>query len=345
MNKFYWNLLRLVILVFLVTACAPKNDLILVVDTSGSMKKNNQFQKVKQSIKNLLLESYQKFENVHVVEFSKESKPVMSMKISTNSDLVEVYKTLDELEASGNWTNLVGVMDDSLQKIRKIRGATEGKNVTLIIYTDGKHDLPEGESDLRFGDLLDKYYGNYSPTQQDWFIYYVELEEKDPEFQDFLEKSKSGVVIDKENATNTESFAFTKKDYTEMAIGGLGAILLLLLIRIVLNLRKPWFGDHVIYYQSKTGSGGNNKINLDMYRKPLFNNYLIIGSKAKISLPGLEKKHALIGVSGDGKIYIKPIGKSKVLVHNSPARKRTFIKNGYKFTVGNYDFNLVLEKK
>jgi hypothetical protein len=325
------------------TSCAPKNDLILIVDTSGSMKKGNQFQKVRQSIKNLLLESYTKFENVHLVSFSMDSNQILTKKINNNSDLVEVFKSLDVLEAEGKWTNLVGVMNASLENVQRIRKQQEGKNVTLIIYTDGKHDVPIGHSDLRFSDLLEKYYGDYSPQKQDWFIYYVELEEKDPEFQNFLEKSKSGVVINKENATDTKAFAFTKKDYKEMGIGALIALIFLIILRIVLNLRKPWFGDYILFSQTRTG-GSSNKIILENYKKPLFNNHLIIGSKGDILCPGLESKHAIIGVGSDGKIFVKPLGKKKVLVHNSAIRKRTVIKNGYKFMVGNYEFHLAIEK-
>ena len=274
-----------------------------------------------------------------MISFDLNTNTVFSDKIENNKELAHIFSILDNLEAKGNWTNIVGVMGESLDMVQLLKKDHPNKKVTIVIYTDGKHDMPKGSPGADFNELLAKYYGNYNPKQKDWFIYYIELDEENPEFKQFLDKTGSGVAIDGKDMSNDENFDFTKINRTEMAVGGLGGLIFLLLLYILNNLRKPWFGDHVLLNRSS-----NKQINLSYYRKPLLFRRLTLGSSAQVMIsgPGIKSKHAILGVTSHGEFYIRPIANNLLKIGNHIIKEKKFIASGQPFTIGETTFELVI---
>lgn len=327
-------------------ACTKSKEYLLIVDTSGSMNKNRQMEMVKKSIRQVILQ-YQKGDVVHLLTFDSDVKQEFTIELNCNSDLSQLLEKLDRIEANGKWTNLIAALNESLTTVRKLKKRSPSKEVTLILYTDGKHDLPEGHKDntrLNFDDLFNKFYKNFDTRKPNWFIYYVSLGNIDNNLKEFINKSRSGKVImaDKfhKNLNVTGQRLNNSIIITVMAI----VLSCLFLLHIILFFIGPWFSNYsfVCINAKSYGAGHPTSFDLSDYPKSFFRNYLIIGSNGDIPILGADilRKHAGLGINIFGKIYIRPIGKGIVYVNGVRIKRKRVIDITDKVTIGYNDFIL-----
>ena len=333
---------------FILLACSRPQDYVLIVDTSGSMKKDNQLETVKQSIKKILLK-YKKNDRIHLLTFDSTTNLKSTYTVRDNEDIVKLFEIIDLISAEGKWTNLIGVMDDSLQTVRDIQVEYPGRKTILILYTDGKHDLPPGHKDstnLNFDDLFNKYYKDYDPNKPNWYIYYVELDFPDEKLKSFLQKTQSGEVITSQQLKENPDFIFKVNDLMlVLKWSGIG-ILILILLHTLLFFFRPWFKNvSFTCITPKSMSAGHPlSYKLGDTGKSYFRNYLIIGSDGELPIVGAEidPKHAGLGMTLFGNYFIKPLKKNRVKVNGRLINGKTLINTSSKIQIGFNDF--VLQK-
>ncbi len=339
----FQSILLFIILVLL-SSCSRVNEYVLIVDTSGSMKANNQLGIVKKSVKRILLK-YNEGDRIHLLTFDSKVNFNSDYIINDNTELLKLYDMLDFIQAEGKWTNLIGALDESLKTVQTIHTKFPKRKITLILYTDGKHDLPSSHpdsSDLNFDDLFNKYYSSYDPNKPSWYIYYVELDFPDSDLKNFLDETKSGEVIESETLKASPDFLTKSVDYILISqLAGLGALLLLLLHTILFFVR-PWFGNvEFICIAAKSLSPGHpTHFSLYDTKKNYFRTYLVIGSAGDIPLVGseIDKRHAGIGVSFFGRMFIRPLRKNKIKVNGRLISKKTYVAEGSRIHIGLNEF-------
>ncbi|MBN1114861.1 MAG: VWA domain-containing protein, partial [Oligoflexia bacterium] len=223
-------LLLLSILLF--GSCSAGRNFIFIIDTSGSMQEKNLLQEVKRSVKKIMLD-YKSGDRFHVISFDSATSFLFSREIKNNNDLQLVFDEIDKLEALGQWTNLVQVLDYSLGKVVELQKKDPGSRTVLVVYTDGKNDPPpvlRGKKNISFTELFNKYYLNKA-LKKSWYIYYVELDQPEPELAAFLKDNDTGVVISKESFSSNVNFTIDEKtDYALYIWIASGILLVLLLI-------------------------------------------------------------------------------------------------------------------
>ena len=321
-----------------------------MIDRSGSMKKNNQIKEVKKSIKKILL-NYEKGSTLYIYGFDSDVDLLKVKTINTNEDLQEIFDLIDSVEANGNWTNLLGALDSSLDTVKKIKKEDPDNNSILVLYTDGLHDLPPSHKNYKkvdFEHLFKKYYENFDPHKPSWFIYYVELGELDPKLSKFLKETKSGKVVTKDEFRARKDFLTqTQKAKLKHYLRILALLIALyVLIRIILYKFRPWFTNEQLVFTSHGGvwEGHPQKYELFAHRKTLLTSYLVCGRRGHIQIKGKDVKlwHFGIGMDLQGNIFVKPLGifKRNLTIDGMPVRSKTLIFTGQKIKLGDDEFSI-----
>lgn len=171
----------------LVACGSGTRDYVLVIDTSGSMSAGNQktIQKVRRSMASFM-ETVNPGDTVTLLGFDKSTRPIGTYKINSAADRVAPIQAVQNLDAWGSHTYMKSMVSSVRETVQELEG--KGRNVIVVIMSDGKDDPPPGERKNRL-QLSSIQASEAERTVQDTFIYYVSLGKlKDPQLEAELKK-------------------------------------------------------------------------------------------------------------------------------------------------------------
>jgi hypothetical protein len=320
------KILYISLLLFLLSACSKHKHIVFVVDTSGSMLGKNLMQDVKNSIKEILLD-YGSGDKVSIITFDTEPNTIYDKEIRSNTDLKEIFGIVDNFSAKGTWTCLVKAMDYSLKTVSELVKTDPRANVKIVLYTDGKDDPPpeQGKSSLNFGQLIKSYYRNYV-TNKAWYIYYVELDEPDPNLEKFLSDTDSGEIVKKEEFRSELNVT---KDYFIMNLCIATGTGILMLAVFLFLFRNRFTNTSLVPLDKKTEIP--ERLQAIELKKGFFNSLIKI-------------EDAVIKADMRGHYYIEPASTgSAIYVEGTEVKGKTRITTGQKIQIGKVKF--LFEKK
>lgn len=322
-----WGKLGLALMITASTsACSQGRNWVVLIDTSASMNEQKLIDQVKQSTKKLLLES-KPGDRVAVLAFDEGVQALGQKQVQTPSELALFFDRLDQLEAKGKWTNLVTALDASLRTAVDFQKEYPRSQTHIVLYTDGKHDPgPEAKaralasgSPTDFRSLFHAYYKDSKPTA-DWFIYYVELKQADPQLERFLASTGSGIVLSQEAFDQGLIFGMTRAEFGRKAGIGVGSFLLLLLIFQLFV--HPRFRTEAL--ESKRAS----IVRLGALDRPFL----------RFHVQAAPHSPTRIGVDWLGRYYVKPVNAGVVLINGKLATEKTYIHPGQRIQLGAQEF-------
>lgn len=297
------------------------------------MNEEGLFVQVKENLRTLL-KDYGEGDSIQVISFDREARLEVDQVIQDSRDLSTVLARVDHLQANGNYTDLIGALDASLNHVSELRKNNPNIQTTLVLYTDGKHAPPPERRDASVGsfpEIFKTYYQGYEPGKG-WFIYYVELREKDEELEAFLQQTKSGSVVTRK--VFDQGIDFTQVQVPRPMPFLLGGVLCLVIF-ILFYRRLPWFPGAILGGVVGTGE----RVDLSSFSRPWFRRSLVVGKEGSIRIhgAGVENLHARIGVTWKGLVYVSPL-QGTIKVSGQQVRGKTILSSGDRVSFGRREY-------
>jgi pSer/pThr/pTyr-binding forkhead associated (FHA) protein/Mg-chelatase subunit ChlD len=127
-------------------ADAPlKKDVVLVLDNSGSMKKNDP-QFIGKQAAEKFIQSLDGTTRVAVIIFDKAVKLVMPLTEVNDDNRVDLLKSLDQLDYKGPWTESPAAVERAIYEL-KTQGRSDAQK-SIVFMTDGEVDTGDKNRDI-----------------------------------------------------------------------------------------------------------------------------------------------------------------------------------------------------
>jgi len=130
-------------------------DLVFVLDTSGSMREDGKLDQAKRALKHCLSGLTEK-DRFALLNFATTVNRYGTGLVEMNKDQVEQAKQwVDRLEPTGGTA-----INDAMLQALELRSKDEGRNFTVVFFTDGKPTIGETNADKIIGNVLKKNTAN-----------------------------------------------------------------------------------------------------------------------------------------------------------------------------------------
>lgn len=242
-----------------VNAASSNKDVILVLDTSLSMKglgsggARDIFESVKSSVNVYIDNQLRDGDRVTFVTFDEEVKVFPRVMLDDQNDKDILKKYISMTEAHGEWTHMLVMLQQVFAIAKNLTDENAGgdkREVVIVIMTDGIDDPPPGKESFTLKSVADQYQGS------DWWIYVVNLSqmEKTGKISESLKQFTSNLQTVSENtmildgtdpnkAINEDMKAdMDKRDFIQQrvipAIAVILALAILIGLFIYLRLKK-----------------------------------------------------------------------------------------------------------
>jgi Ca-activated chloride channel homolog len=117
-------------------------DIVLVLDTSGSMRENGKLDQAKKGL-NYCLNSMEKGDRFALINFATTVNRYKDGLLDVNSDQIgQAKKWVDSLEATGGTA-----IYDALESALALRSKDEGRTFLVVFFTDGQPTIGETNTD------------------------------------------------------------------------------------------------------------------------------------------------------------------------------------------------------
>ncbi|MDR1625800.1 MAG: VWA domain-containing protein [Spirochaetia bacterium] len=153
---------------------AAKNDVVVILDVSGSMNENGKFTNVKEYLNTEVFDGLlQSGDNFTLITFGAAAKVVFSQPLSSDADKGRLRRFLRDMKADSHFTDIGRAMEE-LSPILENRKDPKVRQ-TILFITDGKNtpprespyykkDLSVDEKFLSIGEKISK---------AGWFLYVI----------------------------------------------------------------------------------------------------------------------------------------------------------------------------
>lgn len=173
---------------------------IFLMDISKSMlRPRGLFERVKDALRDYVGE-LNTGDYLLILTFCEEISIEVDMSITEESDIQQVYTTIDNLQATGDWTYMTKALDIAATQAKRLQGVYPDNDIIIYLLTDGKNDPPPylQEPLLRFIDVINRHFEFFTTEQT--FVYILSFHEPSSELEDFTEelREKGGQVDIKE---------------------------------------------------------------------------------------------------------------------------------------------------
>lgn len=127
-------------------------DVVLVMDSSGSMKRTDPRELRKPAAK-LLISLLGEKDRASVVSFSDNGYPVAYLSpVKGRQNETKLFAAVDRISNKGVYTNLLGAVEGAMRVIK--RNPLPHRKSIVVLMTDGKMDLGDAEKNKRNSDRL-----------------------------------------------------------------------------------------------------------------------------------------------------------------------------------------------
>lgn len=157
---------------------APSKIYFFVVDLSGSMKKDNLYQKVKADLSDFVSDSkrsnWEIGDRMILVGFGNNVTFFWDGEIKGIEDIERLRKEIEGLKFDDEWTHMSKAFDMLAKRIEEINKIYPVPK-HIYIYTDGKNEPPPQfhESPVEFENILKKYWSDIKRDEEKIFLYYI----------------------------------------------------------------------------------------------------------------------------------------------------------------------------
>jgi len=196
---FLVTILLLMLIIFIHDEALAINRIFLL-DTSGSMKKEGLFDRIKETVKRDYVLKMKQGDHIIILTFDEKVVMVVDQNITGENDIKEVNTQIDGLNATGSWTWMARALQMAMEQAKRLKAQYPEEGLNIYFLTDGINDPPPNlnEPRLKFIEVLLQYFKDLK--MEDAYVYVlVYKEEREPppvtrENQEELEKETKGMV-------------------------------------------------------------------------------------------------------------------------------------------------------
>ena len=146
-------------------------NIIFVVDTSGSMREEGLFDRVKERLKTMVRES-KRGDNISVIAFDTETTEVIDRQINKPQDKADVMSAIDGLAATGAWTRMCHAFGKTMIVLERLRNQYPRHTFAIYLLTDAENDPPPDappDEKRSFVSCLGQHFRDFD--SKDGFVY------------------------------------------------------------------------------------------------------------------------------------------------------------------------------
>ena len=193
------SILLLMLIIFIHDEALAINRIFLL-DTSGSMKKEGVFDRIKETLKRDYVSKMKQGDHIIILTFDEKVVMVVDQNITGGNDIKEVNTQIDGLNATGSWTWMARALQMTMEQAKRLKAQYPDEGLNIYFLTDGINEPPPNlnEPSLKFVEVLLQYFKDLK--MEDAYVYVLVYKEggKPPpvtrENQDKIEQETKGRV-------------------------------------------------------------------------------------------------------------------------------------------------------
>lgn len=168
-----------VVLLYTPAEAIPPVDIVFLIDSSGSMKKNDH-QHLRLKAAQLFTFLSNNADRITVVDFSTDPVVLVEgMSLSSTSNREHIHERIGSIGNQGDWTDIIAALDTAFQILR--RTTDPSRRAAVILLTDGEMSLSVELHQQRYPH--DPTYRSYlgpvlAKAQPNWYVYPIALTRK-----------------------------------------------------------------------------------------------------------------------------------------------------------------------
>jgi len=163
-----YSLIAAMFLLITLFSCSGPKKVVFLIDTSGSMKTDDRISLVKKEAKRYIKKYSNSKTELSIATFDVSVREVYSG-YPNKSVITSTNTLIDNLEARGQWT----YMDKALDYVAEKLDTSLHVNQEAYIFTDGINDLPPGEKEIDFNQLITDRFGD--KYKEDIALYIIDV--------------------------------------------------------------------------------------------------------------------------------------------------------------------------
>ncbi len=163
------------ILITLPQMVYASRTLMFVVDVSGSMRKNNLYKKVTDTLCSFIMKEFKEGDNLILCSFGNDFYINREVLNADRDQMKTFLPNIEQLAFRDDWTYMTKAFGEVGKLMRKHRPEKEkSPPMCIYIFTDGKNEPPPHISNpISFKQIMEWYFDDYLPRGT--FIYVVTL--------------------------------------------------------------------------------------------------------------------------------------------------------------------------
>lgn len=192
----------ILILILIINLFSQNVTRVFVVDISGSMKKDNLHERVKNDLISYIQESTQLGDRLILMTFGTDVNPGIEDKVIQDlSETGEIINRIRNLKFVDQYTWMTKAFDIIGKRLKDLQKAYPDRYIYVYIFTDGKNEPPPGhEDEFTLAEILRKHFTTY--TQEKTYVYVVTLGvQPDPIIDTLRERGMIRDVVEQPRGT------------------------------------------------------------------------------------------------------------------------------------------------
>jgi len=179
---------------------AGGSDLVLVVDLSSSMRKNDALPRARQLVQGLIEQAVQPGSQVALVPFGAGVHEIERFEAAADEGgaaeaRARIREALDGLKARDSYSYLGAALDAGLEILKEMKQRRPDRARHLVLVTDGPQTVASGDPAPALVDVIAAWETKGLKASEDWFLWYAYFGDPDGPLASFLERGGCGRAV------------------------------------------------------------------------------------------------------------------------------------------------------
>ncbi len=207
-------------------ASAQGSDLVLVVDLSSSMRRNEALPRARKLLQGLLEEAVGPGSQVALVPFGAGVHEIVRFEAANDEGGAaevrsRVNRALEDLKARDSYSYLGAAIDAGIEQLKRFKELKPDRPRHLVLVTDGPQSVAKGDPAPALADVIASWDAKGMKAPDDWFLWYAHFGDPDEALTTVIRNSGAGRAITLDGLDDL-SWTFTRIEMRKTDLGAKG---------------------------------------------------------------------------------------------------------------------------
>ncbi len=179
---------------------AAGSDLVLVVDLSSSMRKNDALSRARQLLQGLIERVVQPGSQVALVPFGAGVHEIERFDAAGDEGgaaeaRARIREALDGLKARDSYSYVGAALDAGLEIMKEMKTRRPDRSRHLVLVTDGPQTVASGDPAPALVDVISAWEERGLKASSDWFLWYAYFNDPDGSLASLIERGGCGRAV------------------------------------------------------------------------------------------------------------------------------------------------------